>query len=102
MTTEHPTAITTKDPCRIGNEVIVLTPSYHWTGRIVDVTPFGLVLEHAMMFLEIGQTLGAVVGKWDGAHGDPIPDGQYVKVPAPPSSQVIDYRGKLPREQLRG
>lgn len=90
----------TKDPCRVGNEVIVLTTSYHWTGRIVEATPFALVLEDAAMFVDIGQIGDAQHGNFKGANCDPL-DG-YHKVPAPPASQVIDYLGeKLPRKRLK-
>jgi hypothetical protein len=80
--------------------VLVLTPSYHWTGRIIEVTPFGLVLEDAMVFLQTGLLADAQKGEWKDAHGDPLQG--YCKVPAPPSSQVIDYLGDLPRERLAG
>lgn len=91
-----------KNPIREGNTVLVLTSSYHWTGRVVEIGPYELCLDDAMMFLNIGQAKDAVVGKWSGAHGDPIPSGQIVAVPRPPASQVIDYVGELPRKQLRG
>ena len=89
-------------PCREGNTVLVLTPSYHWVGRIVGVTPFTLILDDAMMFVEVGQIEDACQGRWRNAHGDPIPSGQLVEVPRPPSSQVIEYRGELPRERISG
>lgn len=92
----------TKNPCRIGNKVIVLTPSYHWSGKIVELNAFSLVLEEAMMFVELGNVEDACQGKFSNAHGDPIPDGQYVSVPSPPSSQVIDFKGNLPRLRLSG
>jgi hypothetical protein len=92
----------TVNPCRLGNSVIVLTPSYHWTGKIVEMHALSLVLEDAMMFVEIGQIADACKGEFQNAHGDPIPDGQRVAVPSPPSSQVIDFVGDLPRKRLSG
>ena len=90
------------NPCKIDNTVLVLTSSYHWTGRIVDMDAFSLVLGDAMMFVEVGQIEDAAQGKWSNAHGDPIPSGQFVAVPRPPNAQVIDYRGELPRKRLSG
>jgi hypothetical protein len=87
----------------VGANVIVLTGSYHWTGRLIENRRVDLVLDDAMVFVEIGQIESAIRGEFVGAHGDPIPSGHLTEVPGPlAGGQIIPMSGPLPRKQLKG
>lgn len=78
-----------------GKNVIVRTVTYHYTGRLVAVTPDGgLVLEDAAWIGDSGRWAKALVtGRLDEV--EPYPDGPVVV------SAIVDvseWRHPLPRE----
>jgi hypothetical protein len=73
-----------------GQTVMVLTPSYHWTGRVVGATALHIYLTEVIMYTEIGQAVSATAGDLQGAHGDPMPG--IVEIPRPSAQSVAIER----------
>lgn len=73
------------DPLQVGACVALLTPSYHWTGRIVACNALRITIADAIIYTELGQVLSIIAGTPKGAHGDPV---GVANVPGP-TAQVI-------------
>ena len=88
-----------KSPLVEGAWVGVLTPSYHWTGRVVGCDALRIWLEEAILYVEIGQIVDVCKGKPSKAHGDPVAG--VCEIPRP-SAQVIALSAPVEHKQYRG
>lgn len=82
----------------VGSNVLVLTPTYHWVGRIAFLNPVVLRLADATFFVDIGQADGAASGNFSQeTHGRQMGNVEITRIGA----QIIEYTGKsLPKKPI--
>ena len=88
--------MTKKKPLTPGNAVAIFTPSYHYTGRVVEVTALHIYLDEVIMYVDIGQILAITKGGPEDAYGDPLPGITEIPRPSAQSTSIA----KLPLHEI--
>ena len=87
-----------RDPLRLGNKVFVRTVTFHYTGRVVEVTDKAVVLEHAAWIADDGRFADAIA-KGTLKEVEPYPDDVPVVVNRDAIVDACTWKHDLPREQ---
>jgi hypothetical protein len=84
-----------KSPLRVGASVIIRTVTYHYTGRIVALTPAEIVLDEAAWIADSGRWSEALA-KGTLSEVEPYPG--VVSVARAAVVDVSEWKHALPRE----
>jgi hypothetical protein len=78
-----------------GDKYLLQTATHYYIGRVVEVTPSEVVLDHAAWIPDMGR-FHECIARGTVAECEPCPDDVQVRIPRP--CIAIQWRHELPRE----